>query len=44
VTRDVDLLVRRSDLQRIAEAAEPLGYHAKKMMGGYALIRPDIEE
>jgi len=41
VTRDIDLLVRRSDLQRIAEAAESLGYHAKKMMGGYTLIRPE---
>ena len=40
VTRDIDLLVNRSDLPRIAEAAEPLGYHAKKMMGGYTLIRP----
>ncbi|SPF38272.1 conserved hypothetical protein [Candidatus Sulfopaludibacter sp. SbA4] len=41
VTRDIDLLVNRSDLQQIAEAAEPLGYHAKKMMGGYTLIRPE---
>lgn len=41
VTRDIDLLVHRSDLQRIAEAAQSLGYHAKKMMGGYTLIRPE---
>jgi hypothetical protein len=41
VTRDIDLLVNRSDLQRIADAAESLGYHAKKMMGGYTLIRPE---
>ena len=41
VTRDIDLLVDRNDLQRIAEAAESLGYRAKKMMGGYALIRPE---
>jgi hypothetical protein len=41
VTRDIDLLVHRSDLQRIGEAAEALGYQAKKMMGGYTLIRPE---
>src|SRR5438270_13741562 len=41
VTRDIDLLVYRSDLQRVAKAAEPLGYRAKKMMGGYTLIRPE---
>jgi hypothetical protein len=35
VTRDIDLLVHRSDLSRIAEASEPLGYQAKKMMGGH---------
>jgi hypothetical protein len=41
VTRDFDLLVCRNDLQRIAETAESLGYHARKMMGGYTLIRPE---
>jgi hypothetical protein len=41
VTRDIDLLVNRSDLQRIAEAAESLGYHSRKMLGGYTLIRPE---
>jgi hypothetical protein len=41
VTRDIDLLVHRSDLPRIADAAGALGYHAKKMMGGYTLIRPE---
>ena len=40
VTRDIDMLVRRQDLQKIAKAAEPLGYAPKKMMGGYTLIRP----
>jgi len=40
VTRDIDLLVRRHDLPRVAEAAQPLGYIAKKMVGGYTLIRP----
>ena len=43
VTRDIHLLVNRSDLRRIAEAAESLGYHARKMMGGYTLIRPEQE-
>lgn len=43
VTRDIDLLVRRSDLERISKAAETLGYRARKMMGGYMLIRPDQE-
>lgn len=41
VTRDIDLLLHRSDLDRAAEAAKSLGYHAKKMMGGYTLIRPE---
>jgi len=41
VTRDIDLLVQRSDLGRIAEAGKSLGYEAKKMMGGYTLIRPE---
>ena len=40
VTRDIDLLVHRGDLERIAEAAQSLGYQARKMMGGYTLIRP----
>ena len=40
VTRDIDVLVHRDDLDRIAKAVEPLGYKAKKMMGGYTLIRP----
>ena len=40
VTRDIDLLVRRDDLSRIAEAAEPLGYMPKRMAGGYTWIRP----
>jgi hypothetical protein len=41
VTRDIDVLIHRSDLERVAKAAEPLGYRAKKMMGGYTLIRPE---
>ena len=43
VTRDIDILLRRSDLEQAALAAEQLGYRAKKMMGGYALIRPQQE-
>src|SRR5205823_5236776 len=41
VTRDIDVLVPRNDLDRIAKAADPLGYKAKKMMGEYTLIRPE---
>jgi hypothetical protein len=41
VTRDIDILVNRSDLRRITDAAESLGFQAKKMVGGYALIRPE---
>jgi hypothetical protein len=41
VTRDIDILVNRNDLRRITDAAESLGYQAKKMVGGYTLIRPE---
>jgi hypothetical protein len=41
VTRDIDVLIHRNDLERVAKAAESLGYRAKKMMGGYTLIRPE---
>ncbi len=41
VTRDIDLLVQRSDLPTIIAAAEAGGYQAKKIVGGYMLIRPD---
>jgi hypothetical protein len=43
VTRDIDVLLDRNDLERAAKAAEPLGYRAKKMMGGYTLIRLEQE-
>ncbi len=43
VTRNIDLLIHRSDLERAATAAEPLGYGAKKMTGGYTLIRDGQE-
>src|SRR5205814_387379 len=35
VTRDVDLLLHRTDLDRVAKAAEAHGYAAKKIMGGF---------
>ncbi len=40
LTRDIDFLVRRSDLDQIVHAATQAGYQAKKMMGGYALLLP----
>lgn len=40
VTRDIDLLVQRSDLPKIVQAAEVAGYTARKIMGGHMLIRP----
>ncbi len=40
VTRDIDILLNRSELPDAAKAGEALGYVAKKMMGGYALVRP----
>jgi hypothetical protein len=41
VTRDIDVLIDRNDMERAAKAAEPLGYRARKMMGEYTLIRPE---
>jgi hypothetical protein len=43
VTRDIDLLLHRTDLERVAKAAETLGYKSKKMMGGFMLVRPEQE-
>ena len=40
VTRDVDVLVRRKDLDRLVTAAEAAGYQARKIVGGYMLLRP----
>ena len=40
VTGDVDVLVERHDLPQIVCVAESVGYHAKKMIGGFMLIRP----
>ncbi len=39
VTRD-DLLIRRQDLEKLVAAANRLGYTAKRMIGGYALLFP----
>jgi hypothetical protein len=41
VTRDIDFLVDRNELQDITKAAEAGGYQAKKIIGGYMLIRPE---
>ena len=41
VTREVDLLVRRQDLERIVDAGTASGYTGRKMMGGLMLIRPN---
>lgn len=41
VTADVDLLVYRSELDAIVRAAEDGGYAAKKIAGGFMLIRPE---
>ena len=40
VTKDIDLLVQRSDLPAIVQAAEAAGYSARKIMGGFMLIWP----
>lgn len=40
VTADVDLLTEREHLSDIIRAAESSGYQAKKIIGGYMLIRP----
>ena len=40
LTRDIDFLVRRSDLDKIVRVANEAGYGAKKMIGGYALLLP----
>ncbi|MDX2152249.1 MAG: hypothetical protein SFV54_16040 [Bryobacteraceae bacterium] len=40
VTRDVDLLVHREDLDGIVEVARRAGYTSRQMMGGYLLQQP----
>ena len=39
VTRDVDLLIRREDLDLVIEAGRAAGYEGRKIVGGYMLIR-----
>lgn len=39
VTRDIDLLVRRDDLDRLVAAAEAAGYQARKIVDGFMLLR-----
>jgi hypothetical protein len=41
VTRDVDLLVNRDDLEKIIASAESAGYSGRRIVGGYMLIRPN---
>jgi hypothetical protein len=43
VTREIDIQVHGTDLDRVSRAAEALGYEPKKMMGGYILKRRDQE-
>jgi hypothetical protein len=43
LTRDIDVLVRRSDLDAIMRAAKLLDFEPKRMLGGYALIGPGQE-
>jgi hypothetical protein len=35
VTRDVDLLVQRHDLEKIVAAAQTAGYYGRKIFGGF---------
>jgi len=43
VTRDVDLLIRREDLDLVIEAGGAAGYEGRKIVGGYMLIRAGQE-
>ena len=43
LTRDIDLLVRRSDLGAIVRTANLFGFEPKRMLGEYALIGPGQE-
>lgn len=40
VTRDIDILVQRHDLQNIVTSAQSAGYTGRKVIGGFMLIRP----
>src|SRR5580692_1570024 len=41
VTRDVDIAVDRSDLDRIAKAAEPFGFRYRHVAGGDMLVNAE---
>lgn len=41
VTRDIDLLVSREDLDRLVSAAKAAGYQTRKIVGGYMVLRPN---
>ncbi len=43
VTRDVDLLIRREDLDIVVEAGRAAGYEGRKIMGSHMLIRAGQE-
>jgi hypothetical protein len=43
VTREIDLLVQRHDLEKIVSAAGAAGYTGRKIIGGFMLIRPGQE-
>jgi len=43
VTRDINLLVQRDDLQRIVASAQAEGYNGRKILGGFMLIRAGQE-
>ncbi len=40
VTRGVNVLIHRADLDRLVPVAEEAGYQARKIVGGFMLIRP----
>lgn len=41
LTKDVDIAVRRADLEKIAQAAEVFGLKYRHVAGGDMLVRPD---
>lgn len=43
VTRDIELLVHRHDLETIVAAAQTAGYRGRRIMGGFMLIRDGQE-
>ena len=40
LTRDIDALLEQRDLDSLLRAAQEAGYTAKRIIGGYALLRP----